>query len=408
MNAVVQAVPNMMGPRSSVFAATDAAKGDLSGGITGGYAVMSYRGKVWTIRHRGVEQQLMRDDGDGPRGSIDVVILKANPHLSKIWYENGWQDGSNAPPDCSSTNGVTPEANSPKKQSALCATCPRNAWGTAPNGGKGKACADSRRMAVVPLPDIQNEALGGPILLRCPAASLQDLAAFDQKLSQLGYPYYSVGVKIAFDPAESFPKFVFTALRPLTDDEARMVIAHQQSDAVARVISEEAPPTPEQIALLTAPQPQDPTVAALAGNAASAAFQQPAQQPVTQPVTQQVAQPQPVQQAAPPPVQTGFGATAPVAPQPVQAVQQPAQQVAQQPVQQAAPPPVQPVQQADTNIPPKMTGFGPTTATAAPTQAPQQAAQQSFPGTVDGTVQPDVTAASVASLDERLAELLKQ
>lgn len=393
MNAIVNATMN--GPISNRFAPQPGQElaNDLAGGITGGYGLIGFRGKVWSIRHKGVEQQLMRDDGDGPRGSIDVVILKANPHLSKNWYENGFVEGSNAPPDCSSANGVYPDQGVPKKQSNVCLTCPKNAWGSATGGsGKGKACGDHRRMAVVPVADIKNELFGGPLLLRCPAASLQDLAAFSQKLAQLGYPYYAVAVKIGFDPAESFPKFTFSAIRPLTDAEADLVIEHQSGDAVGRVIADAVDPTAAAAAQIAAPAPApDPSVAALPPRATAAPA--PAAPPPVQPA------PAPVAQPAPAPVASagGFGAAAPVSPAPAPA---PAAQAApaQQPAP-AAPPPVQPAPVAQTA--PAMTGFGPTAATPEP-------APQSFAGAADGTKPVDnaVSTAFEADLDDKLAALL--
>ena len=125
-------------PVAAAFAGQQAAD-DLSGGLTGGYGLLKYRGKVWSIQYQGNSLNLMRDDGDGPRGSVDIVILKANAQLSKTWYENGWDENSNASPDCASANGIVPDQGVPKKQSNVCATCPRNAWGSAANGGKGKA-----------------------------------------------------------------------------------------------------------------------------------------------------------------------------------------------------------------------------------------------------------------------------
>lgn len=392
MNAIVNATMN--GPISNRFAPQPGQElaNDLAGGITGGYGLIGFRGKVWSIRHKGVEQQLMRDDGDGPRGSIDVVILKANPHLSKNWYENGFVEGSNAPPDCSSANGVYPDQGVPKKQSNVCLTCPKNAWGSATGGsGKGKACGDHRRMAVVPVADIKNELFGGPLLLRCPAASLQDLAAFSQKLAQLGYPYYAVAVKIGFDPAESFPKFTFSAIRPLTDAEADMVIEHQRGDAVGRVIADAVDPAAAAAAQIAAPTPApDPSVAALPPRAAVAPT--PAAPPPVQPAPAPAA-PAPAASAG------GFGAAAPVqaTPAPTPAAQAaPAQQPAP-----AAPPPVQPAPAPVAQTAPAMTGFGPTAAAADP-------APQSFAGAADGTKPVDnaASAAFEADLDGKLAALL--
>lgn len=271
-------VPQNFGAVSSVFAGRQP-DNDLAAGVEGGYGHIGYKGKVWSIRYRGEERQLMRPDGDGPRGSIEVVILKAPPFKSKIWYENGYSDGSNAAPDCFSANGVTPEASSAKKQSNVCATCPKNVWGSGKEG-RGKACADSKRLAIAPAQDIKNEAFGGPMLLRVPAASLQDMADFADKMNALGYPYYSFITKVAFDPAESYPKFKFSPERPLTDEEGKLVLELREDKRVARITAEsDVPATPA--AALPAPsvfnQPQLQVV-----------------QPVVQPVVTPVVTPTPV------------------------------------------------------------------------------------------------------------------
>lgn len=274
-------IPAEFGAVSSRFANTQT-NDELSSGIQSSFGLVGYKGKVWSIRYRGDETQLMRDDGDGPRGSIEVVVIKASSQVSKIWYENGYVEGSNAAPDCFSNNGVTPEPTSAKKQCDNCATCPMNQWGSrvTPQGKAGKACADSKRLAVVPLQDLDNEVYGGPMLLRVPAASLNDVAMYGQKMQQLGYPYFAIGTRIAFDPAESFPKFVFSAIRPLSDGEADKIIAMRDGHQVQRILSEsefgqqQAQPTQQSVA---------------------SAFEQP---PVTTQaqVTQQATQPQNVAQ----------------------------------------------------------------------------------------------------------------
>lgn len=388
MNAVVTLDPAFQAPAAAIFQGVDAGD-DLSGGITGGYGMIRIRGKVWTVHYRDLEQQLMRADGDGPMGTIELVILKANPHLSKTWYENGWDENSNNPPDCSSANGVVPDNNVPKKQSAVCATCPRNQWGTAANGGKGKACGDHRRLAVTPAADIANEAFGGPMLLRCPAASLQDLAAFDTKYKQAGYPYFSLVVKIGFDPKESYPKLVFSAVRPLTAAEGQLVMTLRNSDAVGRVIAD-APP-PQATAPHAAAQPPQEQLFEQAPNNTPVAA-----------VTVQQAAPAPAPAPAPvQPAQTtmSFGGAAVAPPPAAQPVQQPV-------VQQAAPPPPPPQPAAAAPQRP-MTGFGgAAVATPRGNPAPAQAAPQPAPAPVQpAVVQPNV-ASFDASLDDKLAALI--
>lgn len=286
MNALV---PQNFGAVSTKFAAVPA-ENDLSAGVQAGFGIIGYRGKVWSTRYRGEEKQLMRPDGDGPRNSIEVVILKASGHVSKIWYKDGFVEGSYAAPDCYSTNGVTPDVGSKNKQHTACATCPMNQWGSriTPAGKQGKACSDSKRLAIVPSDNLANEILGGPMLLRVPAASLRDLAGYGEKMQALGYPYYSIATRISFDAAEAYPKFVFGAIRPLTDAEADVVLAMRNERQVATILAEgsENAQAPAQVA---AP--------------AASPFEQPPVTTVTAPVQVAPPPPNPPTSAAPQPVQ---------------------------------------------------------------------------------------------------------
>lgn len=238
MNDLV--VPKNFGALPSRFV-NQKLENDLAAGIASSFGMVGYKGKVWSIRYRGDEVALMRDDGDGPRGSIEVVIVKASAHVSKIWYEQGYVEGSTEAPDCFSTNGVTPDASARNKQSHACATCPKNAWGSriTPAGKQGKACSDSKRIAVVPLADLRNETYGGPMLLRVPAASLNDLAQYGNKMSQLGYPYQFIGTRIAFNPNEAYPKFMFNGVRALEEHECEIIEEMRNDPHVTRILAEE-------------------------------------------------------------------------------------------------------------------------------------------------------------------------
>ena len=292
---------------------------DLSAGIQASYGVIGYKGKVWSLRYRGDIKPLIRADGSGPLSSIEVIVISAPAHLSKIYYETGYTEGSNAPPDCFSNNAVAPDPSSRKIQNPVCATCRHNVWGSrvmqqAGRQSQGKACSDSKRLAVVPLGDIQNEAYGGPMLLRVPPASLQDLAMYGSALSKFGYPYFAVGTRISFDMKEAFPKFLFTAIRALNDGEAEQVIELQKQDIIDRILAETgvageagevAPEQPrtstfEQGAQPTPAQTTQPDTVQGAAQAYTVQQQQPQQ---AQPTPQSQPQPQPQSQPQPQPVQ---------------------------------------------------------------------------------------------------------
>lgn len=233
-------LPAGFGALPKAFAGTTVSNDELGNGIAASYAVVGFRGKVWSIKFQGNEEQLMRDDGDGPRNSIEVVLVKASSAVSKIYYAAGYEPGSTAAPDCWSGNGVTPDASVQNKVHPTCADCPMNAWGSKVTeaGKQAKSCADSRRVAVVPIADLHNEAYGGPLLLRVPAASLKDLKGYGDLLQSVNYPYYAAVTRIAFDAKESFPKFVFSAVRPLTDAEAGVIKELREDRRVGVVLAE--------------------------------------------------------------------------------------------------------------------------------------------------------------------------
>lgn len=262
-------LPKGFGAVSSVFGGAPAGSNDeLGAGVSSSYGVIGYKGKVWSLRYQTTDEVLMREDGDGPRNSIEVVIVKASPAVSKIFYKGGYVEGSNAAPDCWSANGVTPDGSVQNKIHTTCADCPMNAWGSRVTeaGKQGKACADSRRVAVVPVGDIDNERFGGPMLLRIPAASLKDLKAYGDLLNGYNYPYFAVATRVSFDPKEAYPKFVFQAIRPLTDAEAMKIKALRDDKRVGTVLAETA--------VTTAPQ---------AAQVASSPFEQPPATPFEQP-----------------------------------------------------------------------------------------------------------------------------
>lgn len=206
---------------------------DLSSGVGGGgFPVISYKGKVWHVV-QGENRVLVTNDEGEPKASLDVVILKANPHLSKIYYATGYEEGSAAKPTCYSNNGVGPAADAQDPQSIKCAICPHNVWGSrqTENGGKGKSCSDSRRMAVTPLGDLEN-----PMLLRVPAGSLKDLAQYAEMLNRRRVQYAAVVTRIGFDHTVAHQKFTFKAMRYLGDGEADTTLETLDKDVIGNIV----------------------------------------------------------------------------------------------------------------------------------------------------------------------------
>lgn len=176
----------------------------------GGFPVMSIKGKVFSLVKSGERETLMNpNDPDEVATSINVVILKANAGLSKVWYAKNFVEGSDAKPDCFSHDGVAPDPSVENPQAKKCAICPKNQWGSkvSEEGKKLKACQDSRRLAIANPDELDN-----PILLRAPAATLKPLAEYGESLAKRGVPYNAVVTKIGFDRDAASPKLTFKAV----------------------------------------------------------------------------------------------------------------------------------------------------------------------------------------------------
>ena len=210
----------------------------VSGG--GGYPTVSIKGKVFTLK-RGDDKTLITTQQDGedvPARSLEVVILKAGPagdKLSKVYYASGYTEGSDAKPLCYSNDGIAPGVNATEPQAKSCATCPKNVWGShvSEDGKKGKACSDSKRLAIAPAGQIND-----PMLMRVPAASLKALTAFGQQLAKRGVPYQAVVAKIGFDYSVAHPALTFKPVGFVDEGTLGEIKEAMESDLVKRICGE--------------------------------------------------------------------------------------------------------------------------------------------------------------------------
>lgn len=206
---------------------------DLTSHASSGFPIMSIKGKVFTLS-RGDEKTVLPNpkDPDSPATAIDVVIVKVNKGTSKVFYLNGYKEGEQSKPDCFSNNGDKPDAGSKQPQAKSCQACPHNQWGSkiGENGGKGKACQDSVRIAIAP-PDQVND----PMLLRVPPASIKALGELGTACAKRGVPYNAAVTKISFDLASATPKLLFKPVGLLDDATFAAVQEVANSDIVKNI-----------------------------------------------------------------------------------------------------------------------------------------------------------------------------
>ena len=279
-------VPAHLAGRVGVPSALGAA---LTGGLSAGQSFPKISIKSSRFRIKEGDTETVLDST-----SLDVVIVGANPRLSKTWYAKAWtKDAEPVAPDCYSLDGVSPDPESENPQNDLCASCPHNAWGSkvTDTGQQVKACADKKRLAVVAADDAS-----GPVyLLEVTPAALKGLNQYQKELSVRGIPPEIVKTRVSFDTDASFPKLQFTFGGFLDADVQEVVdglFGTAQVKEITGEKSSQAVAVPQIAKPAPAPVAPKPVVKAAA------------------PVVEPAPAPAPAQAAAP---KRGFGASKPAA-----------------------------------------------------------------------------------------------
>lgn len=274
--------------------------------------------------------RLINDQGQEfvvPALHLDVIVVGVNKNVSKIFYQGAFNPADPEPPapNCFSDNGIGPSTRSQTPQSATCAACPHNVWGSkvTPSGTKLKSCSDSKKFAVV----LADNPAGLVYELRVPAASMENVKNLCDMLNQRKEPLPGMVLRVTFDETSQFPKLIFTLISYISPEQKVAVLDVLDGDEAKECVGKDdvsVDPNLPQVVAVQSPVPVViPSTAAMPPQVSSG-FIAP-----TAPIPQAPAyQPQQVQPVAPvyqPPIpQAATGAFNPMAPQQTAAPQPPA------------------------------------------------------------------------------------
>jgi hypothetical protein len=204
----------------------------LMGGGSGGKRI-SIRGGVFRMLVDGKEIAQNEDR------AMNIVIVAANPNVSRSYYEGTYQEGQSIAPSCWSNDGISPDSKVESPQAEKCASCPQNIKGS--GQGDSRACRFSQRLAVV----LENDIRGDVYQLTLPAQSIfgaadngkMPLQAYAKFLGSHGLPVTAVVTEMRFDTASATPRLTFKAVRPLEADELQMAQDKGKSPEAKSAIS---------------------------------------------------------------------------------------------------------------------------------------------------------------------------
>lgn len=196
-----------------------------------------------------------------PGNTVDVIILGAA--FKNALYTKPYDPNNIANPDCFAfsveKDGMRPHENVHDPMHPTCAGCPKLEWKSAPNGGKGKACKEQRRLVMIPanvlkaddpVEAIQKAELG---IMDLSVMNAPRYSAFASNLaSSTGVPPFAAVTNIKVVPdAKSQFAVNFTAVELLPSEEVLLAIEKRLEEATRIALtpydesagSDDAPPT---------------------------------------------------------------------------------------------------------------------------------------------------------------------
>jgi len=178
-------------------------------------------------------------DGTQHRGPMKAVILDWRNY--NRYYTQAFDPQNPVPPMCFAIDSVihnmAPHEEAKEPQSETCASCAHNKWGSAPQG-KGKACRNTVRIAIVPPESDENSE---PMLLNISPTGLKGWAAYVNDLTSREMHPLMVVTEIALDADKPYPTLLFSAQSAHSDSEQAMVTAARLRHKAQILL--DAPPT---------------------------------------------------------------------------------------------------------------------------------------------------------------------
>ena len=213
---------------------SETAKALTGGGVGNSTQRISIKGGVFRLLAGGKEIASIDER------FLDVIIVKAAPKVSRIFYAKSYDGDNITGPDCWSNDGERPDASAENKQGTTCMSCPQNIAGS--GQGNSRACRYQQRLAVV----LENNIEGAVLQLTLPATSVfgkedgdkRPLQAFARNLAMQNPPISPemIVTRMKFDTKAEAPKLHFAPSRWLTDEEYAIVKTQGDSDEAKRAV----------------------------------------------------------------------------------------------------------------------------------------------------------------------------
>ena len=205
---------------------------------TAGFSAISMQGGMWTV------------DGSPIKGDdLDVIVLMTAHE--NAYYEGKFDPANPQPPSCFAfgdleaedpEDGMAPHEGAADKQNEDCAECEHNVMGSS-DTGKGKACKNIRRLAVVMADageDADSVKEAEIRLLKLPVTSVKNWSKYVRGVlsDDLGKPMWAVKTRMSLvrDRKTQY-KVLFEMIEPLEFNDKFFAELEKKQATIAKTIT---------------------------------------------------------------------------------------------------------------------------------------------------------------------------
>lgn len=161
----------------------------------------------------GQDKSFTLPDGTKTREPLELVVVD---FISRNeWYDRPFSKDDMGPPACFAISpehkGMVPSDSSPIKQADACNDCEMNVYGSSPTGA-GKACGNTRLLAVLPPDGDENDELW---TLKVSPTALKEFDGFVAGVNRMfTLPPVGVVVTVGFNEGKDYPSLTFSNPQP--------------------------------------------------------------------------------------------------------------------------------------------------------------------------------------------------
>jgi hypothetical protein len=181
--------------------------------------------------------------GNPIKGNKMAVVIIHSAFENQIYKDKYNANNPGQTPYCYAIaeldEDLKPHPDAADPQAATCAECPNNVWGSDPEGGRGKACKNVRRIAMISVGDMGDIPKAPVALAKLPVTSVKNWSTYANQIANvLKIPPLAVITEMSVEPdAKTQFQVNFSLVDKITDGAMIQALLTKRKDTTPLIFA---------------------------------------------------------------------------------------------------------------------------------------------------------------------------